>query len=367
MTPPRHFHLSQLLAALVMAGRVLTAHAGSPAPTSTPLPLSALPKRVVVGYWHNFDNGIGTLRLRDVPDEYDIVNVSFAEGDPAAPRGSATFVLDKAFDETEFMADVRAKQAKGKRVQISLGGANGVIVLDTLAAREQFVRTMGDIIAKYGFDGIDVDIENNLSIGANEDFRKPQTAQVVHLIAGVKALKARFGADFAVTMAPETAYVQGGYGASGGIWGGYLGIIHGLRNELTLLHVQHYNTGSITATDEKAYSQGTVDFQVAMTDMLLTGFNVGRDPNRFFPPLRADQVGFGVPATAGAAPAGGYISVAHAQQAMDCLTKLTHCASYRPKTAQPKLRGIMTWSINWDRTNGYAFAKGHRAYLNRQP
>ncbi|QLI83248.1 hypothetical protein HZU75_10745 [Chitinibacter fontanus] len=340
----------------------------TPAPTATPCASNCptLPKHAVVGYWHNFDNGSGVIRLKDVPDEYDIINVSFAEGDPWT-KGKAVFTLDKLFNEADFLADIKLKQAAGKKVQVSLGGANGVIVLDSAAARDAFIASMGDIIAKYGFDGIDIDIENNLSIGAGEDFRNPTTPQVVNLVAGVKALKQRFGGSFSVTMAPEVAYVQGGYGVAGGIWGGYLGIIHGLRNELTMLHVQHYNTGGISGKDDKTYNQGTIDFQVAMTDMLLTGFNVGRDANKFFPPLRPDQVGIGLPSTAAAAPSGGYLSVADTQKALDCLMKLQNCGSYKPLVAQPDLRGVMTWSINWDKTSGYSFAKGHKAYLNTYP
>ncbi|WP_373974391.1 glycosyl hydrolase family 18 protein [Chitinibacter sp. SCUT-21] len=340
----------------------------TPAPTATPCTSDCptLPKHAVVGYWHNFDNGSGVIRIKDVPDEYDIINVSFVEGDPWT-KGKATFVLDKLFNEAEFIADIKEKQAKGKIVQVSLGGANGTIVIDSPAARDVFIQSLGDIIAKYGFNGVDIDIENNLSIASGEDFRNPTTPQVVNLVAGVKALKKRFGPGFTLTMAPETAYVQGGYGVSGGIWGGYLGIIHGLRDDLNLLHVQHYNSGGITGKDDKTYTQGTVDFQVAMTDMLLTGFNVGRDPNKFFPPLRPDQVGIGLPSIPAAAPSGGYMNNAEVQKALDCLMKLQNCGTYKPTAAQPDLRGVMTWSINWDKTNGYSFAKGHKAYLNTYP
>ncbi|MCB5195445.1 chitinase [Deefgea sp. H3-26] len=332
-------------------------------PTTSPNP-GLLPKHVVVGYWHNFDNGSGVIRLKDVPAEYNIINVSFAEGDQSAAKGTAAFVLDKLFNEADFIADIKAKQAAGVKVQISLGGANGVIVLDSAAARDQFIKTMGDIIAKYGFDGIDLDMENNLSITASDDFKNPVTPQIVNIIAGTKALKARFGDKFMVTMAPEVNYVQGGLGYYGGTWGGYLPIIYGLRNELTMLHVQHYNTGSIGATDGRQYSQGTMDFQVAMTDMLLTGFNLGGDVTKPFPALRADQVGFGLPATTSAA-GGGYLSVAETQKALDCLMKLQNCGTYKPLKAQPDLRGIMTWSINWDSKQAYQFAKSHSSYFNK--
>ncbi|MGL4996783.1 MAG: chitinase [Deefgea sp.] len=338
-------------------------------PTASPSPTPStgtdlLPKHVVVGYWHNFDNGSGVMRLKDVPAEYNIINVSFVEGDQSAAKGTAAFVLDKLFNEAEFMADIKLKQSQGTKVLVSLGGANGVIVIDSLEARERFIKTLGDIIAKYGFDGLDLDMENNLTITAQDDFRKPVTPQIVNVIAGVKAIKARFGDKFILTMAPEVNYVQGGHGYYGGTWGGYLPIIHGLRDDLNMLHVQHYNTGSIGATDGRQYSQGTMDFQVAMTDMLLTGFNLGGDVNKPFPALRPDQVGFGLPATTSAA-GGGYLSITETQKALDCLMKLQNCGTYKPAKAQPDLRGIMTWSINWDSKQSYDFAKKHSAYFKK--
>ena len=109
-------------------------------------------------------------------------------------------------------------------------------------------------------------------------------------------------------MAPETAYVQGGYSAYGSIWGAYLPIIYGVKDKLTYIHVQHYNAGSGIGMDGNNYNQGTADYEVAMADMLLHGFPVGGNTNNFFPALRSDQVMIGLPAAPAAAPSGGYIS-----------------------------------------------------------
>jgi chitinase len=40
---------------------------------------SNLPARVLVGYWHNFDNGSGFIKLRDVSTDWDVVNLAFGE------------------------------------------------------------------------------------------------------------------------------------------------------------------------------------------------------------------------------------------------------------------------------------------------
>ncbi|MEV1173943.1 hypothetical protein [Nonomuraea sp. NPDC049784] len=81
-----------------------------------------------------------------------------------------------------------------------------------------------------------------------------------------------------------------------------------------------------------------------------------------FPPLRQDQVAIGLPASPNAG--NGFTTVAEVQKAFDCLAKGANCGTYRPRGVYPNLRGLMTWSINWDKYNGFEFSRSHRAYLN---
>src|SRR5690606_39724754 len=67
--------------------------------------------------------------------------------------------------------------------------------------------------------------------------------------------------------------------------GAYLPVIHALRDDLTLLHVQDYNSGPIMGLDNQYHSMGAADFHIAMTDMLLTGFPVAGNAENVFPPL----------------------------------------------------------------------------------
>jgi chitinase len=57
--------------------------------------------------------------------------------------------------------------------------------------------------------------------------------------------------------------------------------------------------------------------------------------------------------------------VAEVKASYDCLTKAQSCGSYKPRGVYPNLRGVMAWSINWDKFNNFEFSKGHRAYLPR--
>ena len=54
-------------------------------------------------------------------------------------------------------------------------------------------------------------------------------------------------------------------------------------------------------------------------------------------------------------------------QALDCLARGTNCGSFRPPRTYPGIRGAMTWSINWDVSNGNQFANTVRPHLNTLP
>ncbi|WP_309234244.1 chitinase [Streptomyces lunaelactis] len=335
-----------------------------------------LPAHALVGYLHaSFANGSGYTRMADVPDSWDVINLAFGEP-TSVTSGDIRFSLCPAAEcpnvesLADFKAAIKAKQAAGKKVLISIGGANGQVQLGTTAARDTFVSSVSKIIDDYGLDGLDIDFEgHSLSLNTGDtDFRSPTSPVIVNLISAIKTLKAKYGSDFVLTMAPETFFVQLGYQYYGsGPWGGqdpragaYIPVIHALRDDLTLLHVQDYNSGSIMGLDNQYHSMGGADFHIAMTDMLLTGFPVAGDTTKVFPALRPDQVAIGLPASTQAG--NGHTSPAEVNKALDCLTKKTNCGSYQTHGTWPALRGLMTWSINWDRFNQWEFSKNFDAY-----
>ncbi|MEU3403757.1 glycoside hydrolase family 18 protein [Streptomyces sp. NPDC006670] len=336
-----------------------------------------LPAHALVGYLHtSFANGAGHLRMADVPDSWDVIDLAFGEP-TSATSGDIRFqpcpVSECPGAETpaEFKAAVKAKRAAGKKVLISIGGQNGQVQLTTTAARDAFVSSVSKIVDEYGLDGVDIDFEgHSLSLATGDtDFRAPTTPSIVNLIAALKTLKARYGPGFVLTMAPETFFVQLGHQYYGsGPWGGqdpragaYLPVIHALRDDLTLLHVQDYNSGPIMGLDGQYHSMGGADFHTAMTDMLLTGFPVAGNTSRVFPPLRPDQVAIGLPATPNAG--NGHTPPAEVAKTLDCLTRHTDCGPYQPHGTWPALRGLMTWSINWDRFGGWEFSRNFDAYF----
>ncbi|GAA3579757.1 hypothetical protein GCM10022222_75720 [Amycolatopsis ultiminotia] len=368
----RRSRLCVLMAVLALVAGGFLAGAGSAG-------AAELPKHSLIGYLHaSFANGAGYLKLADVPDDWDIIDLAFAE--PTSPTsGDVRFTRCPESEcagvesDADFIAAIRAKQAQGKKVLISIGGANGQVQLTTTAARDAFVSSVSAIIDKYGLDGLDVDFEgHSLSLDSGDtDFHKPTTPVVVNLISALTSLKDHYGDKFVLTMAPETFFVQVGhqfYGGSGGgdaRTGAYLPVIYALRDALTVLHVQDYNSGPVMGLDDQYHTMGGADFHIAMTDMLKAGFSVA-DTGQTFPGLRDDQIAVGVPATGEAG--NGYTPPADVQTALSCLAKGTDCGSYSLRGGPiAGLRGLMAWSINWDNFSGWAFQNAHRPFLDALP
>jgi chitinase len=310
----------------------------------------------LVGYWHNWNDGNAPyLELSEVDPRYTVIEVSFA-----VPAAGSTYDMVFAPAETApatFIADVAALQAQGKKVLISIGGANATVHLDSDAERDQFVSSMLGILNTYGFDGIDIDLEGASVAISGGTIANPTDARITRLIDAVNSIADQYeaanGVPMMLTMAPETAYVQGGMSAYGGIWGAYLPIIDALRNRLDILQVQLYNSGSMYGIDGGIYTQGTADFIVSQTEALLQGFTTG---GGFFAPLPPEKVAIGLPACPLAA-GGGYVTPAVLEQAVDYLRGTgPQPGSYQRVATYPTLRGLMTWSINWDATANCAAA-----------
>jgi chitinase len=337
---------------------------------TAPRTFTPLPARTIVGYWQNWNDG-NFMNLRDVPAKYSVVNVSFLEtsnGDGFTP----TFTPTAPYTEASFKADVQALQQRGTPVVISIGGQNGVVKLTTTAQKNTFVQGVKQIIDRYGFDGIDLDLEGSSMTygGNNPDFRNPTQPATLNLIAAVRELKSAYGAGFIVSAAPETYYVQTGYNTYGGTAGAFLPVLYNIRDILNSLHVQLYNTGSMLALNGQVYTSATADFIVSMTDMLLRGFPVaGTGQN--FPALRPDQVAIGLPACPSAAGS-GYTAPAEVLKALDYLTKgISYGGTYATTATYPGLRGMMTWSVNWDKAGcgrpSYEFVNTYYNYFFGTP
>jgi len=229
--------------------------------------------------------------------------------------------------------------------------------MDSDPERDQFVNSMLGILDTYGFDGLDIDLEGASVAISGGTIANPTDARIIRLIDAVNSIADQFEITHSVpmmlTMTPETAYVQGGMSAYGGIWGAYLPVIDALRNRLDILQVQLYNSGTMYGIDGGIYTQGTADFILSQTEALLQGFTTG---GGFFAPLPPEKVAIGLPACPLAA-GGGYVTPAVLEQAVDYLRGTgPQPGSYQCVASYPTLRGLMTWSINWDAVSTCALA-----------
>jgi chitinase len=325
----------------------------------------ALPSKLLIGYWHNFVNAAGYIKLKDVSSKWDVINVAFAE--TASDRCTVQFIPDQQ-TEAELKSDISYLKSLGKKVILSIGGQNATVSLPDNKSAQAFTTTVISIIDNYNFDGLDLDIETGISLASGDvDFKNPTTPMIVNLISATRAICNHYGTDFILSMAPEIAYVQGGITAYANNWGAYLPIIYGLRDKLTYIHVQHYNCGGNAALDGRNYNQGTADFEVAMAEMLLQGFPIAGNTNNIFPPLNQEQVAIGLPACSAAAPSGGYIAPLEMKKALDyIISGISYGGTYKLQysSGYPLFRGIMAWSVNWDAYTNYEFSNNYRAYLD---
>lgn len=312
-----------------------------------------MPNPALVGYWHNWSDANAPYRWIDsVDSRYNVITVAFA-----VPTSNTdmrmTFVPDRGTNQ-DFITRIQRVQATGKKVLLSVGGATATIDLTTTQNRDAFVTTMSNLLKTYGFDGMDIDIESGASILVNGGtITNPQAVAQINLIAAIKSIMVQYRTDFGrkmlLTFAPETAYIQGGQSGYGNIWGGYLPIVDALRDSLDLIHVQLYNSGTMYGIDRNIYTQGTADFIVAMTEAVIKGFNT---QGGNFAGFAASKVAVGLPASTNAA-GGGYVDSTTISTAVKYLLgKGPKPGTYTLAQAggYSDLRGMMTWSINWDAT-----------------
>ncbi|TVR39827.1 MAG: T9SS C-terminal target domain-containing protein [Cryomorphaceae bacterium] len=306
---------------------------------------------MLVGYWHNWnDMNAPYIPLSQVDERYDVIALSFA-----IPVSASDMTMQFVPDGTTpavLQTEIAALKAQGKKVVISVGGATASVSLDTEDQKNDFVQSMSDIISQYGFNGLDIDIEYGSTIlAAGGTISNPTSASQLNLIEAVKEIMEHYhienGEKLFLTFAPETAYVQGGQSGYGGIWGGYLPLLDALRDSIDILQVQLYNSGTMFGIDGVVYEQGNADFIVAMTEAVIQGFQTA---GGFFEGFPAEKVAVGLPACELAA-GGGYVEPDEVIQAMHYLLgNGPQPGSYA--LAQPDayadLKGMMTWSINWD-------------------
>ncbi len=299
---------------------------------------SGLPAHLLMGYWQDFTNGATPLSLADVPASYNLVAVAF--GTATSTPGQVAFSLDPTlasdlggYTGQQFTDDIATLHSRGQKVILSVGGQNGAIVVDDAASAASFASSLYSLVKQYGFDGVDIDLENGVDPAA--------------MASALEQLQSDVGASLIITLAPQTVDTQ----STGD---DYFELALDIKSILTMINTQYYNSGSMNGCDGNVYSEGTENFMTALACTELEG---GLSPS---------QVGLGLPASSSAAGS-GYVSPSLVNDALDCLAARANCGSFVPAATYPGIRGVMTWSINWDASSGYNFADTVAPHLATLP
>ncbi|MEU6014246.1 chitinase [Streptomyces sp. NPDC047515] len=307
--------------------------------------------KVLQGYWENWDgasNGVhpplGWIPVTDsriTAHGYNVINAAFP-----VILSDGTVLWEDGMDSTVRVptpAEMCRAKSSGLTTLMSIGGATAGIDLSSSAVADRFVETVVPILKKYNFDGIDIDIETGLTGSGNINQLSTSQANLIRIIDGVLA---RMPSNFGLTMAPETAYVTGGSITYGSIWGAYLPIVkkYADNGRLWWLNMQYYN-GSMYGCAGDSYSAGTVEGFTAQTDCLNKGLVIQGTTIK----VPYDKQVPGLPAQPGAG--GGHMTTGQVSQAWN------HYGN--------SLKGLMTWSLNWDGSKGWTFGDNVKALQSR--
>ncbi|WP_207695700.1 chitinase family 2 protein [Enterococcus sp. DIV0212c] len=316
-----------LLISGVFAGTLLSSTPVEAADSASEM-VSVANKKVLVGYWHNWaskgrdgykQGTSANISLAEVNKAYNVVPVSFMKSD-----GVSRIPTFTPYNKTDaaFRQDVATLNSQGRAVLLALGGADAHIQLktgDEQAFADEIIRQ----VETYGFDGLDIDLEQSaITAGDNQTV----------IPAALKKVKEHYkaqGKNFIITMAPEFPYLKPG--------GAYEKYITSLNGYYDYIAPQLYNQGGdgvwvdeINKWIPQSNDALKYEFLYYMSDSMIHG-------TRTFLKIPNDKLVLGLPANVDGAGSGYVIDPTAVYKALDQLAK----------DGNP-IKGLMTWSANWD-------------------
>lgn len=316
-----------------------------------------MPDHVLCGYWEGYvlEESYKTMKISEIPDYYDIINIAFARGN-TNNDGTISYSLDTYlmsalnYTEEEFKEDIKQLQKKGKKVLISIGGSNdkGINILNATQA-ENFANSVSNIIDEYGFNGIDIDIEQG-NINA-EYFEK-----AIVLLSDKYASNLMFTLNSSAT-GMRSANVNNG---TDNLW---YDIAVRLNDIFSIISIRYYNSGTQRGYDyETVYSreQGHISFITALAVKQLEDSN-----------FKENQIGLCILGSEDKEVENlpkAYMEptdiVNALKSIMEGIDLQLEYKNFVPPRAYKELRAVTTWSINKDVDCN--MSRELKTYLNTQ-
>ena len=139
---------------------------------------------------------------------------------------SVTFTTGNATTVASFRADITTLHGRGQHVILSVVGEKGNVSVGSSAGATDFATSVHNIMTSYGFDGVEIDLENGLS--------------PTFMAQALRSLSATVGPRLIITMAPQTIDMQS-QGTS------RFQLALSVTDILTIVNTQYYDSGSMLA------------------------------------------------------------------------------------------------------------------------
>ena len=305
----------------------------------------------MAAYWQTFRlTGESLLPLDQAPCAATDVLIAFV-----APDETGT--LHFAGPDIPTREMVCALRSQGKNVLLSIGGGGVTVTLNTPEQVTRFAQSLHALVEDLCVNGIDIDVEQGMAAEGTPTQPEGTLAGLIQALDYVLSCLPR---SFLLTLAPEAANLVGGITRYGGAYGSYLPLLLHFGSRITRVHMQYYNTGPMTGLDGRTYEPGTVEFAVNMTDAIVKGFPIA-DTGVYFPGLPTWKVSIGLPATPRAA-SNGYLTPEQVSETLRWLRSGYRGPNAPLVSAYTHLGGLMTWSLQWDALNHFAFVR-HGAWM----
>jgi chitinase len=260
-----------------------------------------LPVKVSGGYWQNW--GKPDISLRNVPAGFNVVLIGFAYGDGGL-GGGLVLDLPSFQNPASLKSDIDTLHGQGRKVLLSIGGSNDLGVhVRTAAQVVQMVTSLDILMLRYGFDGIDWDLEY------------PGNFTIDGLLSVSRQLKSKWGSIITINAAPSvTAYKQ---------------LAQRLGSNLDMICQQFYG---YDAAEPSEWLSG-VTYRV---NELISTYGIP-----------ASKVAIGVKNI--------YTAGSTLDTSQTTTIGTTNMAWSLLTTKYPAIRGILLWSVNLDQSVGFMF------------